>query len=164
MTPAPLPEGTRQSLALLSEHAARQVQVQLVALLQELGRPLSRTARLLRTKAGWQPALRSLLISDLYGTDTAGALTSESAAQRFERLLTLLVLAWPAARNDSRLAGVAAQLATIANLEPAVRGRDDAATGQALGAAISIELLLQELLQDLESIHPAVLRSGHTAL
>ena len=164
MTPGLFQEGIRQSLSALSASAARQVQSQLMVLLHELGRPLSRTARLLRANAGWQPALRSLLISDLYGTDTAGSTAIESAAQRFERLLKPVALAWPAAGNDSRLAGVAAQLATIADLEPAVRGGDDTATGQALGAAISIELLLQELLQDLESSHPAVMRSGHSAI
>ena len=157
MTPPPIQGGTSPSLAGRSASDARRVHAQLGVLLQDLGRPLSRTARLMRTKAGWLPGLRSLLISDLYGADTGTEGTGDTLQQRFLRLLAPLLAVWPEAANDPRVAGVAAQLSTIAALEPAVRGGDDSATGQALGAAISVELLLAELLQDLEASHLAAL-------
>lgn len=157
MTPPPIQGGVSPSLAGLSAADARRVHAQLGVLLQDLGRPLSRTARLMRTKAGWLPGLRSLLISDLYGADVGTEGAGETLQQRFLRLVTPLLSVWPEAANDPRVAAVAAQLSTIAELEPAVRGGDDSATGQALGAAVSVELLLAELLRDLEASHLASL-------
>lgn len=142
-------------VSALSAVAARSVYAQIGRLRDELGQPLGRTARLLRGKTGWQPGLRSLLISDLYGADAECGRETWGAC--FARLLAPLQAAWPEADQDPRIAGVAAQLATIAALEAAVRAGDDRATSQALGAALSIDLLLQELLHDLETSHAAAL-------
>ncbi len=159
MTPPPLQGIPSTSLAELSAASAQRAFAQLSRLQQELGRPLSRTARLLRTKAGWQPGLRSLLISDLYGAELPVAGVPSMLSARFQQLLVPLLAAWPQAAEDPRITGVAAQLATIAALEPAVRAGDDAACGQALGAAISVDLLLQELVHELASSHATALHS-----
>lgn len=153
MTPPPVGVPS-QTLAALTESAAQKVHAQVGRMLHQIGRPLARTAHLARSKAPAQVALRSLLISDLYGTDDASARSDEAPAQRFAQLLIELQTVWPAVADDPRMAGVAAQLSAIAQLETALRKGDELATGQALAAAMSVELLLLELLAEIEAQHP----------
>lgn len=120
-------------------------------LLSQVGRPLARTARTVRSGRLGLVGLRTLLAADFYGpaiSDGAGA--SDSPRARFEQLSRPLLQSWPGLSEEAHLRGVATQLHSLDQLHAEVLAGNDAATAQAMGIALSIERLLQELLEDLD--------------
>lgn len=124
----------------------------LAALLHEVGRPISRTARTVRSGKLAIAGFRTLLFSDLFGTAAPGEASGGQDAPRlrFDQLTQALARVWPALAAEPRIRGVAAQLDSIEQLRAALRANDEAATAQAMGIALSIERLLEELLVEFE--------------
>lgn len=124
----------------------------LAALLHEVGRPISRTARTVRSGKLAIAGFRTLLWADLFGTAAPGDVPDgqDAPRRRFEQLTQALAQAWPALATEPRIRGVAAQLDSIEQLRAALLANDEAATAQAMGIALSIERLLEELLAEVE--------------
>lgn len=122
------------------------------AMLHEVGRPLARTARTVRSGKLGLAGFRTLLTSDLFGpAGRDGAVPSDSPSARFASLLQPLVQIWPGLADEPHLRGVMAQLQSLEQLHAAVLRHEEAAMAQAMGIALSIERLLQECLDELDA-------------
>lgn len=133
-----------------------QVAALLATLLQEVGHPLARTARAVRAGKREATGLRSLLLADLFGPSASVAEgTAESPRQRFAHWTHALSQLGPGLAEVGHLRGVAAQLDTLEQLRTALQQNDEAALAQAMGIALSIEHLLQDLVREVEATQSA---------
>ena len=128
------------------------LRVGVASLLHEVGRPLARTARTVRSGKLGMTGLRTLLTSDFFGPAGGDDVVhSDSPSARFASLLQPLLQIWPGLADEPHLRGVMAQLQSLEQLHAAVLRHEEAATAQAMGIALSIERLLQECLDELDA-------------